>query len=266
VDEGFETWVGRSAANRAWDLLADTREAVLAARGEPSADDPAWLAVFAAEASDWFRWFAADSAPRFAADLDACFRGHLIRAWTESGAEPPQRLNDPIRESREDRSHAPAGPVRPTIDGRVEDWFEWLAAGRIDCAEGEIAAAEVAARSLRFGGDGAHLFLRIDPTEPGGQSGLGGALVRIVFPGWPDRTLTAVVPSSGAGETGPVRIASDRVVEIAVPVDALPGDGETYRFHVEVETADGVQQRIPDAGALSLPVGEDQERPWDWHV
>jgi hypothetical protein len=262
----FDTWVGTSAHNRAWNLLAETRAAVAAERGQPRVADGAWRAVLAAESSDWFRWFGAPSVA-FAADLDACFRGHLIRAWNEIGREPPEALAEPlVGHEDEERYCAPAGPVRPVLDGRVTDWFEWLAAGRVDATEGLVGATVVPARSLRFGGDGAHLYLRIDPWEAPVSAALAGALVRICFPGWPERTLTVVAPGSGVSESGGVRLVADQVIEIAVPVARLPGDGEEFRFHVVIETASGARQRLPDAGALSIPAGDRQEPEWEWHV
>lgn len=266
VDAALGGWVGTTASNRAWSLLAETRAAVARERGEPDGDDPAWRAVFAAEGSDWFRWFASDEPGPFAADLDACFRGHLIRAWTEAGLEPPAALREPVRPSHDDTAHPPAGAVRPTLDGRVTDWFEWLAAGRVDASDALVTSAALPVRSLRFGGDGTFLYLRLDPMEPPVARALGGALVRLHFPGWPDRTLTAVVPPAGPGESGAVRVACEQVVELAVPVAELPGDGQAFRFHVEVETASGPCQRVPDAGELEIPAGADQEPEWDWYV
>ena len=266
VDGGLDTWVGSPAANRAWDLLAETRAAVAADRGQPRVTDDAWRAVLAAESSDWFRWFGARAPVPFAADLDVCFRGHLIRAWNEIGREPPEQLAEPLLGHEEERFCAPAGPIRPVLAGRVTDWFEWLAAGRVDATEGLVGATAVPVRSLHFGGDGAYLYLRLDPWEAPVSAGLAGALVRICFPGWPDRTLTAVAPGSGASASGGVRLAADQVLEIAVPVARLPGDGDVFRFHVLIETGAGARQRLPDAGALSIPVGDRQEPEWEWHV
>jgi alpha-amylase/alpha-mannosidase (GH57 family) len=55
------TWVGHPEKNRAWELLAQAREAILAARGAPRWDDPAWRAILAAEGSDWFWWYGGRS-------------------------------------------------------------------------------------------------------------------------------------------------------------------------------------------------------------
>jgi alpha-amylase/alpha-mannosidase (GH57 family) len=266
VDAGLAAWIGTPASNRAWALLSETRAAVARERGAPDAGDPAWRAILAAEGSDWFRWFASEQPGPFASDLDACFRGHLIRAWTEAGLEPPALLREPVRPTHDDTAHPPAGAVRPLLDGRITDWFEWLAAGRVDASDALVTSSALPVRSLRFGGDGTFLYLRLDPMEPPVAHALGGALLRLRFPGWPDRTLSAVVPPAGPGESGPVRVACEQVVELAVPVAELPGDGEAFRFHVEIETATGQCQRVPDAGELEIPAGADQEPEWDWYV
>jgi len=156
--------------------------------------------------------------------------------------------------------------VRPTLDGRITDWFEWLSAGRVDAPEGLVTAAALPVRSLRYGGDGANLVLRLDPADPPVARALAGAIVRVRFPGWPERTLTVVVPAAGVGEGGPVRVAADRVAELSVPTSELPGDGVLFRFVVEIEASDGTVQRLPDGGTLAIPAGVEVAPEWDWHV
>jgi len=62
--------------------------------------------------------------------------------------------------------------VRPTIDGRSTDFYEWMGAVEHG-ASGESGAmhrASAVARSVRFGGDGLNLYLWIlaDPhAAPG---------------------------------------------------------------------------------------------------
>ena len=55
-----------------------------------------------------------------------------------------------------------------------------------------------------------------------------------------------------AEQAPPERITppGHQVLEIAVPVDRIPGDGQMYRFQVVIETGSGARQRLPDAGAL----------------
>lgn len=265
-DAALDTWIGDRDDNRAWDLLMQTRRAVASTRPHADLADPAWRAVLAAEGSDWFRWLGRAGGSPFLAELDACFRELLRSAWASAGLVPPAALGEPIRRYADPAGRRPAGEIRPQLDGRVSDYYEWLAAARIPAAEGPTGAVRNVVRELWFGSDGEVLYLRLDPGEPPASAILGGALLRLQFPGYPDRQLSVLVPEAGAAESAGVRMAVDRILEIAVPLAAIPGDGEAFRFAVEVETGEGRRQLLPESGSLTLPAPEKRPHEWDWFV
>ena len=60
IYRNLATWIGHPEKNRAWELLAAARAAVVDAVGMPRWDEPAWRAILAAEGSDWFWWYGDD--------------------------------------------------------------------------------------------------------------------------------------------------------------------------------------------------------------
>ena len=91
VDLG--TWIGEAEENRAWALLADTREALERA-GASAADAPtAFHAMYAAEGSDWFWWLGEDQDSGDDAAFDELFRMHLASVYRGLGLAVPGSLH-----------------------------------------------------------------------------------------------------------------------------------------------------------------------------
>ncbi len=260
IYRNLATWIGHPEKNRAWELLAAAREAVAAARGAPRADDPAWRAILAAEGSDWFWWYGDDHPTEYGGEFDAGFRGKLKGAYAAAGLTVPPVLDEPIRRVPVARGRkAPAGPVRAVIDGRVGDYFEWRAAGHVECVYGAMHAAMRFARDLYFGTDGDSLFVRIDPFEPGS---LTGTTVSIRTPDAP-----APLASVTAGRTaGDLTTSLDRILELSIPLEHIAAKGDSVRFAVELRDSSGASQRIPSDGFIDLPLPDSDPSRFDWTV
>ncbi len=253
------TWIGHPEKNRAWELLASAREAVVAARGAPRWDDPAWRAILAAEGSDWFWWYGDDHPTEYGAEFDAGFRDKLRGAYVAAGLPVPTAIDEPIREVRGRGPTRPAGAVHARIDGRVGDYFEWRTAGHVECGTGAMHAAVRFARELFFGTDGRSLFVRVDPQGP---QALDGTTVAVKIPGAPDGALTA----PAGGSLGDLVSALDRVLELSVPLDRLAAPGNPVRFAIEIRSGGGATQRIPADGFVDLHRPEDDPARYDWSV
>ncbi len=266
IGRNLATWIGHAEKNRAWELLAMTREVIEKSRGAPSFTDAAWRAVLAAEGSDWFWWFGDDHPTPFAAEFDAGFRRKLRAAWRAAGLEPPAVLSEAIRKRVATGVIAPFGPVHATIDGRVTDYFEWLPAGRVEAASGAMQSAARLIREVRFGTDGRRLYLLIDPFEPPASASLGGATLVVRVPGSTGKTFRIPLPVSGRAVSGEAEVAVDRVVEVAVPLSALSEGAGPVRFQVEVERDQGAAQRVPPEGSVTLPSPDEDPAHFDWSV
>ena len=249
IYRNLATWVGHPEKNRAWELLAAARSAVASARQEPSFDPEAWRAILAAEGSDWFWWFGDDHPTPNADEFDALFRGKLAAAYRAIGRPVPDAVREPVRRGDARPFSGPTGKVRPTLDGRVTDFFEWQAAGRIEAVYGAMQAAARLVRQVLFGGDGERLYLRVDPFEPGA---LDGTAVRL------EVAERDAIEVAAAG-----RVVLDRVLEIEVPLAGLLPERGPLRFAVVVEKAAGAHQRVPADGFAELRPDDDPGR-FDW--
>jgi alpha-amylase/alpha-mannosidase (GH57 family) len=259
IYRNLATWVGHPEKNRAWELLAAAREAVVAARGAPDWGDPAWRMILAAEGSDWFWWYGDDHPTEYGAEFDAGFRDKLRAAYVAAGLPAPPVLDEPIRKSPVRGQTQPSGPVNARIDGRVGDYFEWRTAGRVLCLYGAMHAAVRFARELFFGTDGRSLFVRIDPFEPGT---LDGTTVAVRTP----VESSAVFQCEAGGTTGELITVLDRILEMSVPLDRLASAGAPVRFAIEIRDVDGSTQRIPSDGFVEMARPEDDPSRYDWFV
>ena len=92
VDANFNIWIGKPQKNRAWELLASTKEAYL--KNRTSLDEQTNQKVlneFAiALGSDWFWWYDDDHFTTLKPLFDELFRVHLQNIYTLMGLNIPQ--------------------------------------------------------------------------------------------------------------------------------------------------------------------------------
>ncbi len=120
-----------------------------------------------AEGSDWFWWFGDDHVTAQADIFDRLFRRHLEALYRTAGLPVPPHLQQFIKQpAREAPVREPAALFTPCIDGRIGDYFEWLAAGYADLSPGgAMHAAHHEFSVLLYGYDRSHFYLRLDPEE-----------------------------------------------------------------------------------------------------
>jgi len=161
IRDDLAIWIGHPEKNAAWDELRRAR-AALVARGA-KAPASAWESLHAAEASDWFWWYGDDHASEQKDILDTLFRAHVARVYELSGARPPESLGKTLR-------RAPPGSaegipfVRPAVDGRETDYFEWRGAARYDAAASGDSMHRTAASiaEVRYGFERDALCVRVE--------------------------------------------------------------------------------------------------------
>lgn len=185
INANYGIWIGHPEENRAWDLLAKTREAAIRGNSRVAAllangvgdlereeDQVAariCRALFAAEGSDWFWWYGDDHFSPHSDRFDLLFRRHLLCVYRLLGGEVPAELYEPIKKKipagfvRE-----PAGFITPYISGLAGDYFEWLAAGLYDLSRqsSTMHSAESGLKSFYYGYDRSALYFRIDGQQP----------------------------------------------------------------------------------------------------
>jgi alpha-amylase/alpha-mannosidase (GH57 family) len=264
-------WIGQEDKNRAWAELARARSAVEEARRSGAAGgsvaDPAMEEIYAAEASDWFWWYGDDHPSVHRTVFDLLFRSRLTRAYERLGVAVPAALRASLRRDASAAEADLAGAagrapsafpyVRPTLDGRRTDFYEWM--GAVDHeASGETGAmhrASAILRSVRFGGDGRSLYLWLDADPRAGAAdaviaveSAAGRVARV-----PLRAGRGVLEWNTAAEDAGEYAAED-VVEMRLPLDALGvRAGEGAAFRVVLERGAIRDEVVPGSGWLVLP-------------
>jgi hypothetical protein len=173
INADFHIWIGHPEKNRAWELIARTRRALVQRAAAAAVPDDAWEALYAAEGSDWFWWFGDDHYTADKATFDALFREHLRAVHERAELTVPGWLDVPIAGLVSGRAleNAPVRFIRPTLDGARTGFYEWTAAGRVGLAAGgtSMHRGEGIARELYFGFDRERLYVRLDfHVEPPG--------------------------------------------------------------------------------------------------
>lgn len=180
INANYGIWIGHPEENLAWDLLHQARQAVsqhhpaaahiLQACGSNGDATARMLctSLYAAEGSDWFWWFGDDHFSPHSDRFDHLFRQHLANVYRLLGLDPPSKLLEPIKKkSPAGLVREPAGFITPAINGRVGDYFEWLAAGLFDLTR-QGSAMHSADRMLQgfyWGYNRDTLFFRIDGMQ-----------------------------------------------------------------------------------------------------
>ncbi|HYA89083.1 MAG TPA: glycoside hydrolase family 57 protein [Nitrospirota bacterium] len=171
INANYRVWIGHEEDNRAWDLLAQTREALTDyASGNADLEKlaMAWEEIYIAEGSDWCWWYGDDHYSANDAEFDLLFRTHLMNVYRIIGLDIPDELQISIL--REDRQALPTVEltafISPTIDGQVTNYFEWLSAGFYDVSQGggTMHRAVSIITHIYYGFDLKNMFLRIDPS------------------------------------------------------------------------------------------------------
>jgi alpha-amylase/alpha-mannosidase (GH57 family) len=275
IQHNFGIWIGHHECNRAWDLLFQSREHLLAAQksGEKTQEqlDLAWRELRIAEGSDWFWWFGDSHSSAQDGLFDRLFRKHLQNIYTVLGDPPPNELARPISQGhRAARMHSePTGLLNVKVDGR-RTYFEWINAGHYACTGSRGAMSMVQEgrlAGLYFGFDTERLLLRFDARGGTVRERLDDVdTLRIAFyqptgfellisrPSWQQPIVQLYHHDVPVAESG-VTAAADHVLEVAIPLRSLALETEDpAQFFVELLQGEQSLERVPYEGAIETTV------------
>jgi hypothetical protein len=274
IHSDFSVWIGHADDRRAWDLLADARQAILHSEGhvEAAALEEAREIFRAACGSDWCWWYGEEHSSENDIEFDRLFRRHLVAIYRLLKRQPPEALHRPLITTRrlEVRQSHPSGLLFPVIDGRVSSPGEWLAAGvyRAEAAS-SMHRASPGVRSIRFGVGDEKLHVQVEGTSSVAEI-LKSGTISLTFPGptalryrieghGPDLRLSRAEHTRMGWvplQTAAVAAAED-VLELSAPLSELrPDPRRTLSWHVTVEQGEMEVERHPELGPLELPLEE----------
>jgi len=289
INANYRIWIGHEEDNRAWDLLAQTRQALVeyaSHNGDPVKTASAWEEIYIAEGSDWCWWYGDDHYSENDEEFDLLFRTHLMNVYRLIGRDIPDELQISIL--REDRQALPTVEltafISPVIDGQVTNYFEWLPAGFYDVSQGGGAMHRGASiiTHIYYGFDLKNLFIRLDPSgslrdervsdlaffvnflNPKGYD----IEIRVVPQ---ERRVTAAFHRGENGTRTPVgqvnTVAANEIIELAVPFEMLgvkPNDD--VQIFVTVERSGSEVEKWPYRGFIQFKVPTDDFEAMMWQV
>ena len=292
INHDFYIWIGHEDDRQSWERLAQTRRDVMQRIKDPRASlapeavQLAKKAIAIAEGSDWNWWFGDDHNSGIDDQFDALYRNHLMQAYKAVGLEIPSRLFVPITSiAITGEYRAPAAFIKPTLDGRVTSYFEWLAAGSYEITSGSMHRSQHTIRSIRFGFDADNFYVRVDPNPEIFKTADKEPLTFIL-------AILEPVPwrfkaRLSAEKTEPLRLqcntesepgtwtsafsldsaAFDKILEMAIPFEKIGlHAGMAINFQIVVQSQDHELERCPSGIPIRMVIPDRDFEETLWKV
>ena len=168
INANYNIWIGHNEDNTAWDYVYKTRNFLIEYlkqnnKIKEEIRQLCWQEIYTAEGSDWFWWFGDEHYTSQSDIFDFLFRQHLKNVYLFLNHQPPKYLDIPIKEQKKYCEYTlPADFIKPKIDGKISDYFEWCSAGKYIPMFSSMHQIEKIVSSIYFGFDLENLYLRID--------------------------------------------------------------------------------------------------------
>jgi alpha-amylase/alpha-mannosidase (GH57 family) len=266
INANFDVWIGAEEDNKAWAQLLRARETFEAAT--TVAEEQRRLAyeeLLIAEGSDWCWWYGPehDSANRI--EFDQLYRSHLANVYRFLNLTPPEELSRPILKVAVDEVCVePSGAIRPTVDGEVTSYFEWIGAGTyaVDARSGSMHGKKFLVREVLFGTDGRSLFVRLD-FHAGHEQELVNLEARFQLQSRNGSDPHSFAVRFGSTGNGTVECALGRIFEARIPLSSAGiAGGAGLRFQFSLWEGGLPMDAIPQQGWLELPTTDPDEVGW----
>jgi len=294
INHDFYVWIGHEEDIKAWDYLYRVKQDMDTWKNDFKEKDPGVYEkikqeMLIAEGSDWCWWYGDDHSSVQDEEFDRLFRKHLANIFELAGRDvPPYLLMPVINDARTVAPHAaPTALIKPVIDGKISNYYEWNAAGIFEVIKSgsAIHRAETVTKALYFGFDNTNLYLRIDFNSPLSIEKyreynfeiaiFNKAFYKISFdlknPGTEincdfsvqteDKKSWEMMDSAG------IQIAAAKIVELRIPVKKLRiQEGETASISFMVLKNKNEIERWPATGNIGVTAPTKDFESINWQV
>ncbi len=266
INGDFDVWIGHSEENTAWQWLQRARLETITEETEQSAGQylpETLLHLLRAEGSDWFWWFGDHHPTAQAETFDGLFRQQLQALYRSAGLVVPDFLHHPIKAPlRHSRVHEPMALISPQIDGRVNDYFEWLAAGSVELQSGgAMHATGQELTGVYFGYDKQNFYLRIDFGTWQEELNAEDAVLEIRFSGQNNRRVhfipadgrLTVRDDNGRELISAAQAAYQTIFELAINLESIGlAVKDEFELSCQLHRAGHETARWPNQGSIRL--------------
>jgi alpha-amylase/alpha-mannosidase (GH57 family) len=282
INANFNVWIGAPEDNKAWDYLAQARDFYddNASRAREEQRTIAYEELLIAEGSDWNWWYGPEHHSANDRDFDELYRKHLSNVYTTLGGVPPDHLARPISGAlTSSRVHPQTAYVRPSIDGQISNYFDWMGAAMFssDRRSGSMHGKLFVLEAVYAGIDESNLYARLDfaATLPlgectatlhlalhkGDQTAVNMQLdMEVVsgqLTGWKLRDGGKNSVATQAKAAG-VEVALAKVLEMKLPMKLLgAAEKDTFNLRFVLYRDKVPSDALPQEGSLEIPVAPE---------
>lgn len=252
MGNNFDNWIGRTPANKAWEILNRARKKAEERKGALDEKRSAELieTIMLAESSDWFWWYSLPADKKTKIRFDAYFRNIIRRMYELTGNEIPEFLNLPVEEYV-DETVFPY--IKPFIDGRITHFYEWHEAVRVDPFSiwSTFRPVDIPVTKLFYGYDEDNLYIRLDYAKKP------DFIIQISFRNSVNKTFT-IRPDRQENEG--LTATTNEIVEIGIPKQAILPEGEkSVSFCVKIIESNDQELVLPGDEYFKITFSEKEE-------
>ncbi len=281
IASDFSTWCGDEEKNKAWKILAQTRDNLTRTydKMDVKTKKEALEHMMIAEGSDWFWWYGETNFTPHMDIFDSLFRHHLKRVYELSDTPLPADITETIHQSARvlEPIQRPMQFIHPKLDGKPTSYFEWSSAGiyKVSGFRGAMHGSEKQfLERIFFGFDLQNLYLRLDSNfslkeffREGGEFLLEFTNPKRIYINIfiKDDVKNISVYEISEGEKKSVKIqglliACERSCEIKIPFISLNATPDKpVRLVVYTRKEDSLDERFPSSGQCLEIVPPDQD-------
>jgi len=287
INHNFRIWIGHPEDNLAWDLLSQTRNALVDFEKQKGKSEEikeilqqAWKEIYVAEGSDWNWWYGDEHQAEGIEEFDRMFRSHLLFVYELMDQDPPEELYLPIKAKFINTYFlAPTGYVNPVIDGEKTHYYEWQQAGFYDPlkAGGAMHQTSSLISGIYFGTDDHQLYFRMDPTVSPEEFQQGNYEMVLEILETPRYKIAIkqgraslfrkIEENEWKLISAELEFAFSKIMELAIPIHLLEfTQKQAVQFQLIVEREGNEMERWPSMDAIKFDLPGQNKALIFWEV
>ncbi len=268
INGNLNTWVGHPEKNTAWEYLSYTKNiAELEKEKKPDKYNKAIEHLLIAEGSDWFWWYGDDHFSNFADKFDLLFRLNLQEVYKTFNKTIPTYLTKPIKKTyKKAILKKPKQYIKPIIDGKISNYFEWLNAGEIDLTF-DISSMDIKSLLTKalYGYDKENLYLLIFMSDSMKDlircsTNCSKIKLKSIFISSKEVSIDFDFDSNLEHKKDEIEGKIGNVIEIKIPFSII--EAKSFDLHFEVYKDLEMLQRIPIYDLINLDLSENFDYNW----
>ncbi|MCK5077638.1 MAG: hypothetical protein KAR38_14750, partial [Calditrichia bacterium] len=284
INHNFKIWIGADEDNKAWDLLAQTRNFLEKEENEGIHSEEvikeAWEEIYIAEGSDWNWWYGDEHSSEMDMEFDKLYRSHLIRVYQLLNFDVPGELFQTIK-----RKHFftfemkyPQNLINPSIDGERTNFYEWNGAAVYDCCQTQLQSTmhqvSKIMDKIHIGFNKENIYFRIDFNQK--PSIVAEYVINILTP---QKTTLVFSPLKQIGEAFwwedeknnkkviTKNVKFKEILEIGFPFEEIGlKKGDKIGFQIQVKQGGHILEQFPTISLVELFLPDEDYESIEWFV